>query len=167
MNDSYFESDNTFGSFGGTDDFNLGSTEETNFNPFEAEQEEQAEPAPMPRQNEIKPQTYHRETEVKVEEKQAAKPQNTSPMGEADPFAAALAKAEDDRDELATRVYIVIGKLNQYFPEISARISNGGSYLPVPLSTIVRGIPSEFPQYWTEAVSYRKPIKLNKVAIRK
>lgn len=66
----------------------------------------------------------------------------------------------DDRDERATRVYMVIGKLNQYFPEISVRISNGGRYLPIPLSTVVQGIPNAFPQYWTEAVSYKKPLKV-------
>lgn len=71
----------------------------------------------------------------------------------------AMFSAEDDRDERAARVYIVIGKLNQYFPEISARISNGGRYLPIPLSTIVQGIPNEFPQYWTETVSFKAPIK--------
>lgn len=72
----------------------------------------------------------------------------------------AIFSAEDNRDERATRVYMVIGKLNQYFPEISVRISNGGRYLPIHLSTIVRGIPDEFPQYWTEAVSYKKPLKV-------
>lgn len=78
----------------------------------------------------------------------------------------AVFSAVDDRDERATRVYIVIGKLNQYFPEISARISNGGRFLPIPLASIVRGISSEFPQYWTESVSCKKSINPIKAVIR-
>lgn len=72
----------------------------------------------------------------------------------------AVFSAVDDRDERATRVYIVIGKLNEYFPEISARISNGGRFLTIPLASIVRGLPCEFPQYWTESVSFKQPLKV-------
>ena len=60
--------------------------------------------------------------------------------------------AVDDRDERATRVYIVIGRLNQYFPEINARISNGGRFLPIPLKTVVGGIPQDFPEHWLQTV---------------
>lgn len=58
----------------------------------------------------------------------------------------------DDADEKATRVYAVIGKLDEYFPEISVRISNGGRYLTIPVSQIFEGVPSHFPDHWTEAV---------------
>ena len=34
----------------------------------------------------------------------------------------------DDKDEKATRVYTVIGKVLDYFPEIKVRISNGGTF---------------------------------------
>lgn len=58
----------------------------------------------------------------------------------------------DDTDEKATRVYAVIGRLDEYFPEISVRISNGGRFLPIPVSQIFEGVPSHFPTHWTEAV---------------
>lgn len=64
--------------------------------------------------------------------------------------------AVDDKDEKATRVYIVIGKLYQYFPEISVRISNGGRFLPISPAQIFEDIPSEFPKHWTSAVTYGK-----------
>lgn len=60
----------------------------------------------------------------------------------------------DDRDECATRVYLVIGRLQQYFPEISVRISCGGRFWPIALSSIVEGIPSDFPTHWAEHVEY-------------
>ena len=72
----------------------------------------------------------------------------------------AIFSSVDDRDERATRVYIVIGRLNQYFPEVSVRISNGGRYLPIELSSIVMGIPDEFPEYWSRAVTIEKSKKL-------
>ena len=36
--------------------------------------------------------------------------------------------AADDRDERATRLYIVLGRLDQFFPEISVRMSCGGVF---------------------------------------
>ena len=36
----------------------------------------------------------------------------------------------DDHDERATRVYMVVGRLDRYFPEITVRISNGGLEMP-------------------------------------
>ena len=47
----------------------------------------------------------------------------------------------DDRDELATRVYIVVGCLNQIAPSISARISVGGRFVPIDARQAV-DIPS-------------------------
>ena len=37
----------------------------------------------------------------------------------------------DDHDERATRVYMVVGRLDRYFPEITVRISNGGRFLEI------------------------------------
>jgi hypothetical protein len=34
----------------------------------------------------------------------------------------------DDEDEKATRVYAVIGRVLNFFPDIKVRISNGGTY---------------------------------------
>lgn len=68
----------------------------------------------------------------------------------------AVFSAVDDLDEQPTRVYIVIERLNQYFPEISARISNGGRYLPIQLSTIIENLPNEFPKDWLKSVTYKR-----------
>ena len=62
----------------------------------------------------------------------------------------------DDKDELATRVYMVVGRLDQPTPEISARISNGGRFLPIDPSLVVETMPPypvDFPEEWTAAVS--------------
>lgn len=55
----------------------------------------------------------------------------------------------DDRDELATRVYMVVGRLHEY-PEICARISVGGRFVPIDICTVMdipTGFPSINPEY--------------------
>jgi hypothetical protein len=44
--------------------------------------------------------------------------------------------ATDDRDEKATRVYIVVGNIHKSFPEIKVRISNGGTFLEIEPSVV-------------------------------
>ncbi len=51
----------------------------------------------------------------------------------------------DDRDELATRIYIVIGKLHQVFPDISVRISNGGKFLAIQPSLVMEPMEAALP----------------------
>lgn len=36
--------------------------------------------------------------------------------------------SRDDRDERANRVYMVVGRLDRYFPEITVRICNGRTF---------------------------------------
>jgi hypothetical protein len=43
---------------------------------------------------------------------------------------------QDDRDEKATRLYAVIGKLNNPTPDMSVRISNGGKHLLIDPATV-------------------------------
>jgi len=56
----------------------------------------------------------------------------------------------DDRNELATRVYIVVGRLNQDSPEIRARVSVGGRFVNidarqvVEIPTMLATLPAEF-----------------------
>ena len=59
--------------------------------------------------------------------------------------------AQDDYDDKATRIYVVIGKLDNAFPEVSIRVSNGGKYLTLSMEEIFE-IPSYFPQEWIEKV---------------
>lgn len=58
----------------------------------------------------------------------------------------------DDKDEIATRLYTVIGRLNKVFPDITTRISVGGKHLVIDPSVIFDGIGGEFPEKWKDAV---------------
>ena len=65
----------------------------------------------------------------------------------------------DDRDEKASRLYIVVGRLNNFYPSVSARISCGGTYLPISPELVMEGVGEEFPTEWldkVERVSVRK-----------
>jgi hypothetical protein len=55
----------------------------------------------------------------------------------------------DDHDERATRVYMVVGRLDRYFPEITVRISNGGCFLEIAPEQVLEMPPAgHFPQEW-------------------
>lgn len=59
----------------------------------------------------------------------------------------------DDHDERANRVYLVAGRLDRYFPEISARICNGGRFLPIEPELILEKPPVvQFPVQWLEQI---------------
>ena len=60
--------------------------------------------------------------------------------------------AVDDRDEKASRLYIVIGRLNNFYPSVSARISCGGTYLPINPELVMEGVGEEFPAEWLDRV---------------
>lgn len=62
----------------------------------------------------------------------------------------------DDGDERATRIYIVIGRLNRYFPEICCRISNGGQFLEIPASEIIEDFGLETPSFWNGLIQVKK-----------
>lgn len=55
----------------------------------------------------------------------------------------------DDRDEKATRIYMVVGRLDRYFPEITVRISNGGRFWEIAPEQVLEMPPvGEFPPEW-------------------
>ena len=59
----------------------------------------------------------------------------------------------DDRDERATRVYMVIGRLDRYFPEVTVRICNGGRFLEVAAEQVLEMPPvGSFPEQWLERI---------------
>ena len=62
----------------------------------------------------------------------------------------------DDKDEIATRLYTVIGRLNKVFPDITTRISVGGKHLVIDPSVVFDGIGGKFPEKWKDAVVIRK-----------
>ena len=63
---------------------------------------------------------------------------------------------EDDRDECAPGLYMVMGKLDQFYPDLQARIFCGGSFVEIEPETVVEGLTAEFPVEWSENVSYVK-----------
>ncbi len=64
----------------------------------------------------------------------------------------------DDKDEKATRLYIVLGRLNQFFPEISVRVSCGGVFQPVDPAAVLEGVGEEFPCQWLDRVKKQREI---------
>jgi PRTRC genetic system protein A len=61
----------------------------------------------------------------------------------------------DDNDEKATRLYTVIGHLNEYFPDIKTRISNGGKFLNIEPGQVFELISEPFPNSWNDKVRFR------------
>ena len=66
---------------------------------------------------------------------------------------AALFSATDDRDERPTGLYIVIGHLDHFYPDISVRVSCGGSFHSIDPSLVLEGIGEEFPLEWIDQVT--------------
>ena len=62
----------------------------------------------------------------------------------------------DDRDERSTGLYLVLGKLDHFYPEIEARIFCGDSFVPIDPDTVIEGLEYPFPKEWLEQVSIRK-----------
>lgn len=58
----------------------------------------------------------------------------------------------DDQDECPTGIYIVIGRLNHFYPEISARVSCGGTFLEIDSSLVMESFEEEFPLEWIDQV---------------
>ena len=69
----------------------------------------------------------------------------------------AVFSAIDDMDERGTRLYLVIGRLDRFFPEISARISCGGSFVPIEPGLVLEGLDSSFPAEWSGKVVHQLP----------
>ena len=63
----------------------------------------------------------------------------------------------DDADEKATRLYIVVGRLQQFYPEVTARVSCGGTFIEINPADVIEGIGEEFPIAWLDQVEREKP----------
>lgn len=74
----------------------------------------------------------------------------------------------DDDDEKATRLYIVVGRLDKFFPDVTVRMSCGGTYLELDPGTIIEGVGETYPPQWRENVkpaqSLRVPIGARRLA---
>lgn len=62
--------------------------------------------------------------------------------------------ARDDWDEKATRLYTVIGRLDQYLPEISVRMSCGGRHLPIDPNEVFEPFHESYPDEWHDRLSF-------------
>ena len=58
----------------------------------------------------------------------------------------------DDADEKATRLYIVIGRLDKFYPDITTRVSCGGTYLEIDPHLVMEGVDEGFPTEWLDRV---------------
>ena len=64
--------------------------------------------------------------------------------------------ATDDNDEKASRIYIVIGRLNRLFPTISARVTGGGGFVNIDPNSIIESIMWKYPAEWRSNVTIEK-----------
>ena len=55
----------------------------------------------------------------------------------------------DDKDEKATRLYIVMGNLDRFFPSITARVSCGGTQIDIDPHLVIESAGEEFTVYDT------------------
>ncbi|MFR3786699.1 MAG: Mov34/MPN/PAD-1 family protein [Agathobaculum desmolans] len=58
----------------------------------------------------------------------------------------------DDRDEQATRLYMVIGRLDRYYPEIRCRFACGGRHVEIPAEQVCERADAPFAPEWLQAV---------------
>lgn len=58
----------------------------------------------------------------------------------------------DDLDEQATRLYMVIGRLDRYYPDIRCRFACGGSHVEIPAEQVCERTDAPFAPEWLEAV---------------
>lgn len=62
----------------------------------------------------------------------------------------------DDQDEKSTRLYMVVGRLDKFFPDIQVRFFCGGTHVPIDPSLVIEDLWEQFPPHWAERVT-RKP----------
>lgn len=72
----------------------------------------------------------------------------------------------DDQDERATRLYAVLGRLNHFFPEITVRMSCGGTYCELDPALVFEGLGEVFPREWRDNVKTGESRKEAKLRLR-
>lgn len=59
----------------------------------------------------------------------------------------------DNRDERANRVYMVMGRLDHYYPELSVRVCSGGHFCQIPPEQVLEPPPeAAFPPEWLDRI---------------
>ena len=69
----------------------------------------------------------------------------------------AVFSCTDDKDERPTGLYIVIGHLDRFYPEIAARISCGGVFCGIDPSMVLDPMEKDFPAEWADQVDKVSP----------
>lgn len=65
----------------------------------------------------------------------------------------------DDKDEKATRLYSVIGRLDKHNPQIRTRISNGGKFMNIDPALVFETADLSFPKEWENNVNFQSNVK--------
>lgn len=68
----------------------------------------------------------------------------------------AFFSAKDDSDERSTGLYFVLGKLNQFYPDIKARIFCGDTFVSIDPDTVIEGLEYPYPEEWLQQVTIQK-----------
>lgn len=78
----------------------------------------------------------------------------------------AFFSAEDDRDERGTGLYLVMGELDRFFPDIKARISCGGSFVDIDPGEVIEGLKRDYPKDWVKNVTREQKKTLRSFSVR-
>ena len=62
----------------------------------------------------------------------------------------------DDDDERGTGLYMVVGKLDHFFPEIRTRIACGGSFVEIDPNVVIEGLEQPYPPEWGGMVTCKR-----------
>lgn len=60
---------------------------------------------------------------------------------------------QDDADELDDGVYVVMGKLDQYLPQVKARVCNGGIFVDIDPEVVLQLCDERAPDLWYNQVT--------------
>ena len=76
----------------------------------------------------------------------------------------AFFSGKDDQDERSTGLYLVLGKLDKFYPDVKARIFCGDSFVSIDPDIVMEGLEQPFPKEWLTQVSIRsrKPERFKK-----
>ncbi len=73
----------------------------------------------------------------------------------------------DDRDERATRLYAVVGRMDNVFPDIKVRCSVGRKFVEVNPNIVFEDISGTFPPDWLKSMEVKKYRRYNReISIR-
>ena len=62
----------------------------------------------------------------------------------------------DDQDERGTGLYMVLGQLDHFFPEIVTRIACGGSFVEIDPNVVIEGLERPYTPAWDGMVTCKK-----------